>query len=62
MPRRNLGCGIIRLTDSISIIMNSKIKNRIQEDTMCLVAGLIILAWLMALAVGDGRLGFFDLF
>ena len=38
------------------------LKDRIQEDILCLIAGIICVAWLMAMAMGDGSIGFLGLF
>jgi len=39
-----------------------KYIDKIQEDVLCLLAGLLLTAWFIAMAMGDGRLGLSDLF
>jgi hypothetical protein len=39
-----------------------KYIDEMQEDIVCLLAGVLLVAWFIALAMGDGRLGFIDLF
>lgn len=39
-----------------------KYIDKIQEDVLCLVAGLLLVAWFIALAMGDGSIGFGGLF
>lgn len=39
-----------------------KLSDNIQEYLLCLLAGILCVAWFIAMAMGDGSMGFLDLF
>ena len=39
-----------------------KYIDKIQEDILCFVLGIIAAAWFLAMVMGDGSIGFLELF
>jgi hypothetical protein len=39
-----------------------RMSDSMQENLLCLLAGLLCLAWIISMSMGDGSIGLFDIF